>query len=148
MRRLLLAAALLAVASAAHAVPVCNLTPCQIVTPDPGGNIAAYSQLAMRLVRTKEPLEIEADCFSSCTILADRARPFVCIRPGAAFHIHQGSVSQGEFTGLRAPIDYQLDIEAWIEERGGQPTVGWLTMDFKAALAFWPECPKPSSFDK
>jgi hypothetical protein len=126
--------------SYAHAPPPCNDNPC-VIEHDGGGSIVQYEKLAVRLVRTKERLEIAGPCFSACTILADHARPFVCIRPGAEFHIHQAMMSGGPLAGLRTPVRYSTDLHAWIENRGGQPTVGWLSMDYVTALLFWPACP-------
>jgi hypothetical protein len=125
--------------------PTCNENPC-ILTEDGGGYIEAYEQLAQRLRLTGWKLRIAGECYSACVILADKARPFVCITEGARFFIHQA------FDWVMAPNDQNIlevrfpypgfseDVNAWIERNNGQPTTGWLYMPYDQALIFWPRC--------
>ena len=128
--------------TAARAVPACNDTPC-LVGNDAGGGVDDYDHLAKRLVRTGEPLQLAGDCYSACTALADRARPYVCLFPGARLFIHQSTVGGGPYAGLRMDVKYSADIAAWIRDQGGQPDVGYLLMDYDTARRFWPACKSP-----
>ncbi len=129
-----------AAAPARAQTPECNDNPC-VITRNGGGSVVAFEKLAARLVRTRERLEIVGPCYSACTMLADQARPFVCIREGAEFHIHQSMMfGPGPENGLRAPVRYSPDLDAYINNRGGQPTVGWLSIPYQTALLFWPAC--------
>jgi hypothetical protein len=122
-----------------YTIPLCNLSPC-IVENDRGGVRQDYLALAARMVRTREQVRIKGSCLSACTILADQARPFVCIYRGSTFSFHQATIIDGKNTGKRFSVEYSRDIAAWLAAHGGQPTTGTLKMSYQDAKAFWPTC--------
>jgi len=131
---------LAAFCGAALALPACNRTPC-VVAEDRGGTIADYEALADRLVRTGETLEIHGDCYSSCTILADRARAVTCLGNKVRLRFHQGVIPGGERQGERFRYEgYSPELRAWLDAQGGEPAVGWLTMNADQAARFWRRC--------
>jgi hypothetical protein len=124
----------------AEPAPACNVTPC-VVSASFGGLISDFEDLADRLVRTGEPLEIVGDCYSACTILADRARKVVCIDRKVRFRFHQAGMIGGEEMGKRWKYEgYSPELRAWLDAQGGEPEVGWLTMRYAEAKRFWRRC--------
>jgi hypothetical protein len=141
---------LVAYASPVHAKanvddpPGCNKDPC-VIQHDGGGFVEKYEHLAWRLKQTGWKLSIDGECYSACVILADKARPNVCLTHKARFFIHQTKGEEkrpnGEYEPVRRPYEgYSEDINEWIEFNGGQPITGWLYMEFLEARKFWPAC--------
>src|SRR4051794_40671834 len=87
----------------ASAVPRCDASPC-VVAQDMGGVLKDYFDLVDRVLRSGTTVEIAGDCYSACTVLADQARPNVCLRPEAAMHVHQAFVFQGAEKGKLVPV--------------------------------------------
>lgn len=124
--------------------PPCNENPC-VIQFDGGGYISSYEELSRRVRLTGWRIVIDGECYSACAILADRARPFVCLTYKARFFFHQmsGKIEgpAGNFTVYRQPYAHHgADVAAWIELNGGQPLSGWLYMPFTEARSFWPSC--------
>jgi hypothetical protein len=131
--------------------PPCNVNPC-VITYDSGGLVAEYEHLSRRVRLTGLRIEIDGECYSACAILADKARPFVCLTHNARLFFHQtaweGEDLQGNAVILRAPYEgFSEDVNAWIELNGGQPLSGWLYMPFLEARKFWPSCTGPRHED-
>jgi hypothetical protein len=127
--------------------PPCNSNPC-VIKRDVGGLVHEYEQLALRVRLTGWRIVIDGECYSACAILADKARPFVCLTPKARLFFHQ---MYGTYTDplaglviLRRPYTgHTKDVAAWIAFNGGQPLSGWLYMPYPQARHFWPSCEEP-----
>jgi hypothetical protein len=87
---------------------------------------------------------IDGDCASACVILADEARPRVCITERAVFWFHKGynrTVKPDDPNYRFDPIQ-SPDITAWVMEHGGFPADDEHMLDMHADEAqwFWPMC--------
>jgi hypothetical protein len=142
----------LAIASDAKAGPLgfppaCNVNPC-VIKEDNGGYIRQFEELADRIKATRWIIKVDGECYSACTLLMDRARPYVCITSNARLFIHKGSKPPMDpWPGdpnpqpVRFDVEYSDDLDAWISDNGGQPGKGgWLYMDYLEAKNFWPNC--------
>jgi hypothetical protein len=136
--------------------------PSDTITFDGGGYIYRYLTAA-RIIRLMDRhLTINGPCGSACVVLADFARPNVCITEYASFHFHKsrkevpGRIAQKpgwilSNTGRRGPPERKYDdpphspeIAGWVNAHGGFPLSdsvwGWLPMPFQDAAEFWPIC--------
>lgn len=107
----------------------------RVIHYDPGGIVAAYVAQAGR--DAGKPVAFTGDCFSACTLYADRMRASACVTPQARMHIHKGRTPDGR----RISVPYSAPMSSWIDANGGQPENGWLTMRHPQTLAFWAPCP-------
>lgn len=117
----------------------CRGQECRI-TLNPGGNIELFELAADALREAKKFLVIDGHCLSSCTLLAEKARPNVCVTGKAQFHFHQAF---DIFTKQKLPIEvysYSPDIKTWIETNGGLPRSGWLVMRSAEQKRFFKSC--------
>lgn len=108
--------------------------PC-VIKYDGGGLIVAYVGVATQFLRNGKTLVIDGPCYSACAILADFARPNVCITSRATFQFH---MAYGAFRRFEPPAS--SDVRAWVISRGGFPEDGFLPMPFQDARQFWPKC--------
>lgn len=110
--------------------------PC-ILTQSNGGRIIDFEDAADEIKGgARSKLVIDGYCASACMVLADRARPRVCITGRAVFAFHK--------TNKHYPIPLRSDLDGWINRRGGYPeftgTPG--IMSYESAQKFWPTCKK------
>ncbi|RWD43898.1 hypothetical protein [Mesorhizobium sp.] len=105
-----------------------------IIAYDPGGVVSEYEAKAKMVLETQTRVEIIGDCYSACTLFADRARPNVCVTPDTRFYIHQATEVS---TGRRSPVEYSPDLQSYI---GEQPTDGWLLLTYDDLTNFWSTC--------
>lgn len=108
--------------------------PC-VVRYHNGGWAAAFINMAAQ-VNSERRMVIDGPCGSSCAIMADYARPYVCVTPNASFLYHMGTYPNG--TRVSPPISW--DLFYWVEKNGGFPLDGYLVMNFDDASHFWPVC--------
>ena len=115
-------------------------SPC-VIRDNGGGRVAEFERAARQARRRGVRIEIRGRCDSACTVMADRARPHVCVTEWAQLRFHMGYDwdAEGRYIG-RSPISYNPDIAAWISDRGGLPTTGLLAMSGMEALRFFPHC--------
>ncbi|MBP9711398.1 MAG: hypothetical protein KBD50_04055 [Candidatus Pacebacteria bacterium] len=141
--------------------------PC-IVRDNDGGAIALFNSVAITVRKANILLVIDGYCASACALIADTARPNVCITANANFYFHMATytkakdpvasiemplpgtpewyagVESGELIAERFPTKQSPDILKWIEEQGGFP-LGFkleemLGMNALQASEFWPIC--------
>lgn len=101
---------------------------------DGGGLVHEYQQAAKNALEQNIQIKIDGRCYSACTILADQARPNVCITPNARFFIHQAT---NHPSGTRTPVEYSPDLDAFI---GAQPLKGWKILEYRDLIKFWRAC--------
>jgi len=93
-----------------------------VVINGAGGPILDALRLSSEVIDKNKPLRITLNCFSSCTIAADKLRRarlgLVCVEKGAIFAFHQGGTRND-------PVDiteyYDKDIVEWVDTHGGWP---------------------------
>lgn len=106
-----------------------------IIMLDPGGKIDEYLSAASAAVEHNVQVRIDGDCYSACTLFADKARSQVCITKRTKFYVHQATLHP---SGKRRPVQYTQDLYVYI---GDQPTEGWLVLDYTKLTKFWRTCP-------
>lgn len=112
-----------------------------IIRQSQGGYTHKFIELAQEIKAKNKRLEIRGACVSACTILADLARPNVCVSESVVIAIHQGKIvpKEGE-EAKRIPLEYSDDLDVWIANKGGQPTHGFILMFYDEAKEYWPTC--------
>lgn len=113
--------------------------PC-IMNESRGGIVLAFTNMAAIIVAEHRMLVINGRCPSACAIMADLARPFVCITPRASFHFHKGFIRTPEGVVARFDPYSSEDVWRWINVRGGFPYDDFLDMEFREARQFWEVC--------
>lgn len=113
--------------------------PC-VIRKDLGGYVVVYKDLARKIVENRIELRIDGVCASACTILADQARPWVCVTPRAVLKFHKSKDLAGPTKGRRSQVGFSPAVERWIAIRGGLPSDGLLVMSYAQARQLWPEC--------
>jgi len=111
-----------------------------------GGYLVVFQAAAREVLREGKRLVINGECRSACAILADKARPNVCITSRARFGFHKAYVSK--IVGgkrIKVPVydpPQSPDIDRWVKARGGYPAPGkrhrW--MSASEARVFWRIC--------
>lgn len=109
--------------------------PC-IVRYSDGGLIMAFVNMASVIRSAGRSLIVDGPCASACAIMADKARPNVCVTTRAVFLFHMGFMMNGR----RVAPTTSFDIREWVYKHGGFPYDGFLTMDAQEATEFWPVC--------
>lgn len=126
------------------------------VLPDnDGGLVDIFVKAALEIIRNKNTIAIDTDCFSACVIFADIARKHVCITPSENMAVHQSTVfverpSLLSALGLVSDIHVirhenqpqSPDIDRAIRKLGGYPEHGARIIPFNIAKRFWKVCPK------
>lgn len=113
--------------------------PC-VVRDHPGGYILRFTALANLVHRGERSLiVIDGRCASGCALLADLARPKVCITPWAELHFHQGTILAGLWNRPFVPPQSK-DVLALVEKRGGFPLEGYVIISAAEAQHLWPRC--------
>ena len=105
------------------------------ITFSPGGEIKRFIFVAHDILKYERNLTIDGECYSACTILADFARPHVCITPNAVMFFHRSNF------GDRPP--QSSDIMLWVFAHGDYPSFDsqkFTRMDYEDAKQFWPTC--------
>lgn len=110
-----------------------------IIKYNGGGYIDQFENAAKAVNRSKLRVAIVGQCYSACTLFADKARNHVCIGPNVEFGFHVA------FRGSQVAWDDPLpghsqDIYRWVEAHGGYPTHGLLMMHYADAHQFWKRC--------
>ena len=109
-----------------------------VIAFDGGGRVQEYLERAAHVLQYDIPVQITGDCFSACTIFADRARQNVCVTPDARMYFHAG-------TNLpdmsRFQIQYSTDIDQLV---GEQPHAGWKRMSYPLTTEIWRLCDEPT----
>lgn len=113
-----------------------------VIRYNDGGNIEQFRRAGVTLKNDGRRLVIAGDCISACTVLADVARPRVCITPQARFRFHKAFLDERRLDMIG---DYRRDIQAWIKRKGGLPGSdvcddALLTMSNREARQFFPLC--------
>jgi len=113
-----------------------------------GGYVAVALEVADQIVRNDKHLIIDGVCASACVLLADKARPNVCITKRALMSLHEGEM-QVEVWGFSiyswpVTLPHSKDIDIWVKERGGYPKTKklekFLHMPYEDAKQFWKTC--------
>jgi len=112
-----------------------------VVHEDLGGPIDKYQGILAKMLETKEPLAIDGECTSACTIVAlGLPRNQVCVTPNAMLGFHLAymatqdedgnvvpdkrdaagfPVGDVKFTASSITKYYPAAIHAWIKRHGG-----------------------------
>lgn len=115
-----------------------------VVTYSAGGWIRAFTNMA-KLIRAYDlQLVVDGPCMSACAIMADFARPNVCITKNASFHFHMAF----RIDGSRVAPPATVDIIWWVRRHGGFPYDGYVDMEFAEAKPFWPVCVPEGKTDR
>lgn len=107
--------------------------PCVIGYND-GGGIERFKMAGDAIRKgARKGLVIDGFCASACMVMADRARPRVCITERATFGYHK--------TNWGRPIPLRPDLHRWVMRNGGYPSnSSYRMMSNYAARQFWPLC--------
>ena len=105
-----------------------------IIDFDGGGRVQEYLERAAHVLQYDIPVQITGDCFSACTIFADRARQNVCVTPDARMYFHAGMYVSDK---RRFQINYSTDIDQLV---GEQPLSGWKVMRYPLTTKIWRLC--------
>lgn len=122
-----------------------------VITLSKGGNVKDFILAANEVLKTGKHIKIDGYCLSACATFADIARSNVCITRSAVFGFHMATYTTMFVKNGIFPVTLPLfsakilptlrsDIMEWIEKNGGFKSKGFLLMDFKEALVFWPQC--------
>lgn len=111
--------------------------PC-VIRYSEGGVIGAFMNFAFLIRSSGRRLVIDGRCISACAILADFARPNVCITKRATFEFHMAF----DDAGRRGRPPASPDISRWVGRHGGFPYDGLLVMRHRDATRYWPTCRK------
>ena len=117
--------------------------PC-VITFLKGGVAQPFINMAVLIKMYGRQLIVDGPCASGCGVMADFARPLVCITPRASFYFHMGTTVGGE----RVLPPVSDDIAWWIQQHGGFPYGKPLEMTFTDAQIFWPVCGASSKEDR
>ena len=109
------------------------------ITFDNGGYIYLYIYRGIKYSNgtIKEPLIIDGGCYSACTLMADYARPNVCITSKGVLYFHKGRTETGERIDN---LPYNDDLKVWIDKQGGLPAQGWLKLSGEELFKFFKRC--------
>ena len=122
--------------------------PC-VIRENDGGYVPDFEHATRQIKARGRRLVIDGPCRSACTLMADQARPNVCVTERASLHFHQGfswtDPTRPQSEATRSPLRYSPDIAAWIADKGGQPLHGWLDMSAEEARRFFPACEAPDA---
>jgi hypothetical protein len=121
-----------------------------VIHEDLGGPIDAYQDILKHTLETHEPVAIDGECTSACTIIAlGLPREQVCVTPNAKLGFHNAYIAHEDEDGNVTPnardatgfpvrtdegtkaliANYPHDIMAWIAMNGGlHPWVLYLRM--------------------
>lgn len=124
----------------------CTSDPC-VIQYNPGGWVRQYVEAADALRHRGNKLVIDGKCISACAIMADFARPNVCLTDKAEFWFHMASREFALTNGIVA-IEYSEpptspDIRNWVKSKGGFPIHSFVKMSYAEARKFWPDCRFP-----
>ncbi len=137
--------ALATVVSSAHAITAAGVKivaevvggcgdPCVVVSNN-GGRITTFRE-AGNAIRSGagQTLIIDGFCASACMVMADRARPRVCITSRATFAYHK--------TNWNRPLPLSADLHGWIMRNGSYPEFDGTPgiMSNEVAQRFWKQC--------
>lgn len=113
--------------------------PC-VVHSNPGGVVGVFLLAGHQAGTEKHRgVVIDGDCFSSCTLFAQAARPNVCVTRKTVMGFHMAK----DPNGMEYPLPAYSDIRTWIMDRGGEPPNAggiFLVMRWPETNKFWPEC--------
>lgn len=121
---------------------VCEDTRCT-VRRNMGGSLRLFEDATQEVLNEGKFLIIDGECSSACVILADKARPNVCITQRAVFKFHKASITGnvgGKMMTAYSNPPQSSDIDLWVESKGGYPDRRFLSMDATQAVEFWPMC--------
>ena len=111
-----------------------------VIHEDLGGSIERYQGILKRMLETKEPLAIDGECTSACTIVAlGLPREQVCVTPNAMLGFHNAYLVHEDEDGNRVPdeldaagfpvpntegtkaliANYPAPVLSWIAMNGG-----------------------------
>lgn len=110
--------------------------PC-VISYNPGGSSIVFMMMAHQFHLQDRLLVIDGKCYSACAIMADFARPHVCVTEQVELGFHKGYRSAG---GGRFEPPQSKDVDDWVREHGGYPEEGILSMSFKDVKTFWSVC--------
>lgn len=133
------------IAKVSRVVPRCKTVgPC-VIRKNNGGILEEFQAAAKAVLETNGlALIIDGDCMSACAVLADMARPKVCITEHAMFWFHKGynrNFKPGKPL-FRFDPPHAQDIRSWVKYMGGFPTddAHMLKMHVTEAKWHWPMC--------
>lgn len=122
--------------------------PC-IIKRNEGGKVGTFLMAAIDVRRGRRNLLIiDGECISACAILADFARPKVCITSKAVFKFHELRYKDADEYGNAiyrdgGPPPQSHDIDLWVWSQPRQyPWEEFTVMSFEQAKRFWPVCNK------
>jgi len=121
---------------------VCEDTRCTI-RRNVGGLLITFANAAKEALNEDKLLVIDGECSSACAILADKARPNVCITRRAVFRFHKASITgrvRGRIITKYSNPPQSSDIDLWVKSQGGYPDRRFLRMYATQAVKFWPMC--------
>ncbi len=107
-----------------------------------GGKVWLFKDAASDVLKSERNLlVINGECASACAILADFARPQVCIAENAYFEFHQAYIRLKKRTKYTGPQPQSKDIDRWVRlQPRGYPKKSFTKMPFTVAKRFWPVC--------
>lgn len=113
----------------------------RVIHEDLGGSIEAYQAALKHVLETKEPVAIDGECTSACTIIAlGLPRNQICVTPNAMLGFHNAFLATEDEDGNVTPVNrdavgfpvsdinatekaftrfYPAPIKAWIKRHGG-----------------------------
>lgn len=106
--------------------------PAIVIYEDRGGSVFDYLERGTQYEQDGTKVVIDGGCWSACTLFLKIDT--VCATPKAQFHFHSAySLKEGKKVQERGMSSlmtgfYPPKVQLWLDEHGGMPLNGWLTI--------------------